>query len=95
MSPYLLHVTPNICIVFLIYEKVTSYVHRKDLEAAMETVSMPKANQSGSSVDPSNHASNCKTKMSECPVVLVTSNMPEPVEVVPLPEPSKKKSLES
>ena len=56
----------------------------------METVSMPKANQSGSAVDPSNS----KTKMSECPVVLVTSNMPEPVEVVPLPE-SSKKSLES
>ena len=25
MSPYLLHVTPNICIVFLLYENITCF----------------------------------------------------------------------
>ena len=29
LSPYLLHVTPNICIVFLVYEKVTHAVAMK------------------------------------------------------------------
>jgi solute carrier family 25 folate transporter 32 len=29
LSPYLLHVTPNICIVFLVYEKVTNYAAKQ------------------------------------------------------------------
>ena len=35
MSPYLVHVTPNICIVFLLYESITRFAkeHRARVKA--------------------------------------------------------------
>jgi len=30
LGPYLLHVTPNVCIVFLVYERIVAHYEAKD-----------------------------------------------------------------
>ena len=40
MSPYLLHVTPNICIVFLLYETITTFAREYRLKAQAELAAM-------------------------------------------------------
>lgn len=37
MAPYMIHVTPNICMVFLVYEHLTDYVERKRNEIPVQT----------------------------------------------------------